>query len=474
MERQVIIERIELLEEIARRAKKRLLATCVASLYPWQNRFITATAEYRSATLMAANRVGKTYTGTVMDAVHLTGDYPDDWEGYRFTKAPLCWLLGYSGEKTRDLLQTPLFGRVYENKFEGGLVDADLILDSRAMTGTTGAMREVRVRHKSGGVSVCQFWSYTQGQHALMGDSVDWYHIDEEPKDKYIIPQVITRTATGDRGLGGRGIATFTPENGRTEIVKKLMDDPSPDQYLQRATWDDAPHLTEATKESLLGQFPPWQRDMRTKGLPLMGSGLIYDMDDKDMKIQPIECPEHWWIIDGMDFGFDHPQAHIQLWWDKDADIFYLAHAWKKSRALPTAAWSAVKAWATNIPTAWPMDGLQTEKGSGKQQKSYYAEEGFRMLHDHSTWEAGGVGVEAGLVELYRLMADGRFKVFSHLTEFFEEKLNYHRKEDGKIAKVDDDILDAVRYAYMMRRFAVQKCNAKPRKKKKLKFKTIY
>jgi hypothetical protein len=162
-----------------------------------------------------------------------------------------------------------------------------------------------------------------------------------------------------------------------------------------------------------------------------------------------------------MDFGFDHPQAHIQLWWDKDDDIFYLAKAWKKSRVLPTAAWSAVKPWAENVPTAWPMDGLQHEKGSGKQQKDYYETEGFKMLPDHATWQGGGVGVEAGLVELYRLMEDGRFKVFSHIVDFFDELISYHRDENGKIAKVGDDILDAVRYAYMMRRHAVQKCKIK-------------
>lgn len=420
---------------------------------------------------MAANRVGKTYTGCAIDATHLTGEYPDDWEGYKYDKPIMAWLLGYSGEKTRDLLQTELFGRFSENKFQGGLIPSEKIIDWRSMTGTTGAMREVRVKYKNGGISTCQFWSYTQGQHALMGDSVDWYHIDEEPKDRTIIPQVLTRTATGDSGRGGRGIMTFTPENGRTEVVTKFMDDPAPSQYLQRATWDDAPHLTEETKESLLAMYPAWQRDMRTKGLPLMGAGLIYDMSPDSLKIQPIECPDHWWIIDGMDFGFDHPQAHIQLWWDKDEDIFYLARAWKKSKVLPTAAWSAVKQWAEKVPTAWPMDGLQHEKGSGKQQKSYYESEGFNMLSDHATWEGGGVGVEAGIVELYRLMEDGRLKVFSHLFDFFDEMINYHRDENGKIVKIGEDLLDAVRYAYMMRRHSVQKCNIKEPRWPELKYK---
>ena len=228
---------------------------------------------------------------------------------------------------------------------------------------------------------------------------------------------------------------------------------------MQRATWDDALHLTEETKQQLLNSFPEWQRDMRTKGLPLLGTGLIYDIGDSGIKCQPFECPPHWYVIDGMDFGFDHPQAHVQLWWDKDADTIYLAHAWKKSRALPPEAWSSVKHWARGVPTAWPLDGLQTEKGSGKQQKSYYEEEGFNMLHAHATWPDGGNGVEAGILELYRLMQEGRFKVFSHLTDFFDEKMNYHRDDSGKIAKTNDDLLDAVRYAYMMRRYAVQKAS---------------
>ena len=284
-------ELVELLEEQLKRQSNKLHILQYQSLYDWQLRFIANTATYRSCMLMAANRVGKTRTGLTVDAMHLTGDYPDDWEGHKFKRPPLCWLLGFSGEKTRDLLQTPLFGRLQGAKWTGGLIPADRILDHKAMSGTSGAMREVRVKRNDGSIATCQFWSYSQGQHAIMGDSVDWYHIDEEPKDNAIVPQVITRTATGDGGNGGRGILTFTPENGRTELVVRFMDDPSPSQIMQRATWDDAYHLTEETKELLLSEYPEWQRDMRTKGLPLLGAGLIFDIGNDQIKCDPFECP---------------------------------------------------------------------------------------------------------------------------------------------------------------------------------------
>ncbi len=453
------IELLQLLEERERRAKLNAIATVFSSLYDWQKKFIKHTSEYRAACLMAANRVGKTYTGCLIDAIHATGDYPDDYDGHRFEHPPLIWVLGYSGEKIRDLLQKPLVGSVSNGTAEGGLIPKERIVDVLPMLGTPRCSREIRVRHKNGGISRIQFWSYTQGQHALMGDSVDWYHIDEEPKDQTIYPQVITRTATGDLGNGGRGILTFTPENGRTELVIKFMDDPAPSQILQRATWDDAQHLTEETKESLLAQFPEWQRDMRTKGLPLLGTGLIFDLPINGNKIAPMECPSHWYVINGLDFGWSHPQGHVQLWWDKDKDIFVVAAAWKRSKTQPYEAWQHGKGWAEGVPTAWPHDGLQTEQGSARQQKSYYEEAGWNMLEDMATWEQGGNGVEQGIMEIYHLIKTKRMLFFNNLGELFDELLQFHRDEQGRVVKLVDDLISALRYAYMMRREAVRKCD---------------
>ena len=74
------------------------------SFYPWQRKFNAATAIHDACMLMASNQSGKSMVGCTMDAYHLTGVYPDDWEGHKFKAPPMCWLLGYSGEKTRDLL----------------------------------------------------------------------------------------------------------------------------------------------------------------------------------------------------------------------------------------------------------------------------------------------------------------------------------------------------------------------------------
>lgn len=66
-----------------------------------------------------------------------------------------------------------------------------------------------------------------------------------------------------------------------------------------------------------------------------------------------------------------------------------------------------------------------------------------------------------GLTKLNDLMKSGKFKVFSDLREVFEEIREYHTKPNAQgvpqIVKVKDDLLDAIRYAFMMARHAEQK-----------------
>ena len=474
------IELIALLEEKARRDDKYRYRKMFGRLYDWQKGFIKDTKDYSAVCLCAANRIGKTFTGTYVDAIHLLGDYPDDWTGHKFEKPPLVWCLGFSGEKTRDLLQKEIFGRYSENAWTGGLIPADRIIDWRSMTGTPGAMREIRVKHSSGKTSTCQFWSYSQGQHALMGDSVDFYHIDEEPKDQTIYPQVLTRTATGGNIVdgkpeGGRGILTFTPENGRTELVVKFMDDPGSAQKFIQKGWSDAPHLSDDVKEKLLESFPVHQRDMRSKGVPMLGHGRIYDFSEDFITCEPFEIPKHFRVIDGMDFGWDHPQSRIRLAFNPDTDEHFITHAWKESKCTPDTAWGATKSWAENCPTAWPHDGLNSEKSSGEQQKKAYVDAGFLLTTNRATWIDGGNGVEAGIFEIRDLMSKGKFKVFAGLRSVLDEALQYHRDDRGKIVKSRDDALDAVRYAYMMKRYAVSYGDViDPKKEEEINFQSIF
>jgi hypothetical protein len=95
----------------------------------------------------------------------------------------------------------------------------------------------------------------------------------------------------------------------------------------------------------------------------------------------------------------------------------------------------------------------ETLEGAGISLAKQYSEQGLDMPHEHSQFEDGSVSVEAGLMDMLDRMQTGRFKVFKHLNDWWEEFRLFHRK-DGKVVKENDDLMAATRYAVMMLRYA--------------------
>ncbi len=239
MTRQEKEEMLLILEEKEKRKQDNAIFSI--QVYKWQKEFYDEGLRSKQRMLMAANRVGKTYSSCIELTYHITGLYPDWWNGVRFNFPINAWALGVSGEQIRDVLQSEMFGQLGREGFiTNGLVPSSLVGDiTRSMTPKLA--KDVKVKHVSGKWSNLSFKSYSQGQHALMGSSVDFALIDEEPEDPEIYPQVVTRTATGNNGAGGYVVLSFTPENGQTAIINQFLTDIKQGQHLKNVTWDDAP-----------------------------------------------------------------------------------------------------------------------------------------------------------------------------------------------------------------------------------------
>jgi hypothetical protein len=224
-------------------------------------------------------------------------------------------------------------------------------------------------------------------------------------------------------------------------------------KHVTRMTLEDAEHYSPQQREEIIASYPEHERDARTKGLPSLGSGLVFAIPDEDIAVDAFPTPRHWARINGLDFGFDHPFAAVSLAHDRDADVVYVTNAYREARSTPIIHAAAIKQWGRWIPCAWPHDGLQHDKGSGDELAAQYRAQDLTMLKERATFEDGGSGVEAGVIGILDRMQTGRFKVFRHLADWFAEKRHYHRK-DGKIVKERDDLISATRYAVMMLRFA--------------------
>ncbi len=412
-------------------------------LYTKHITFFRAGALYRERAAIAANRVGKTEgMGGYEMVCHLTGLYPEWWDGKRFDHPIDAWASGDTAETTRDIIQQKLVGPPEkEEEWGTGLIPGDLLLGYERRThGVKNSLDSVMVRHVSGGVSVLGFKSYEQGRKKFQGTAKHVIWNDEEPPED-IYDEELLRTMT----CGGIVMNTFTPLSGITNVVLRFMPGGKmPDEMLVRFTiqadWNDAPHLDEKTKAELYGTLPPHQRDARSKGIPVLGSGAIYPVDEEFIKVPDFIIPAHWPRAYGMDVGWNCTAA---IWGalDRETETGYLYACYKRGQAEPPIHASAVKLRGDWIP------GVIDPASRGGSQKD--GEKLFNLYRDEKlVLSLADNAVEAGVQDVWTALSTGKLKVFKSLAPWFDEFRIYRRADNGRgtIVKVNDHLMDCTRY----------------------------
>ncbi len=238
-------------------------------------------------------------------------------------------------------------------------------------------------------------------------------------------------------------------------------------RHVTQMTIEDVDHYTSEQKAQIIASYPEHEREARAKGIPTMGSGRVFPVSEELITTDDQAIPPHWAQIVGLDFGWDHAFAAVNLAWDRDADVVYVTKVFRQRHSTPVIHAAAIRPWGDWIPCAWPHDGYQHDKGSGIQLADLYRQQGLTLLDEHATHPEGGFGIEAGLMQMLDMMQTGRFKVFRSLNDWFEEFRLYHRDE-GRVVKEFDDIMSATRIGVMMLRFARtapkhERRNQKPR-----------
>ena len=456
---------LELLKELKQRERFNRVDTY--DPYPYQLKFHKTGSEANQRLLMAANRIGKAYCGSMELSYHLTGLYPEWWEGKRYGQPIVAWAGGVSNETTRDIVQFELLGSPDDPEaFGSGTVPKNYIIKTERKPGVPNAKSVALIKHVSGGNSSLFFKAYEMGVEKWQGRSVDCIWLDEEPS-RDIYSQAVTRTL--DRK--GMVYMTFTPEQGMTETVASFMNNLQTGQSLTNATWDDASetvmslkgqkgHLDEGVMQQILSSYSPHEREMRRYGRPSIGSGLIFPIQEEKLMIDPMPMQDHWPRIAAIDFGWDHPTAVVWGAIDTEEEVFYVYDCYRMSKASPTVHSQTIRTRPHFIPIAYPHDGNRRDSMGNPGLADQYRNLGCNMLLEHFTnppalgENKGGNSIEEGLMAMLQAMENDKFKVFSTLSDWFEEFRMYHRK-GGKVVPIRDDIMSATRYAFQSQRFAV-------------------
>lgn len=443
-----------MLAEIKRRQDRNKLS--LYKPYRKQKEFHNEGAHYRERLFLAGNQLGKTWSAAFEIAMHLTGIYPDWWEGKRWNRPVTGWASGVTSESVRDTLQRLTLGRAGE--WGTGAIPADKILEIKRAQGIADSVDVCLIQHISGGISRLGFKSYEKGREKWQGETLDFIAFDEEPPmDIYI--EGITRT----NATKGIVWMTFTPLLGMSDVVRRFIQEENPDRITIKMTIHDVEHYSEEDKARIIASYPLHEREARALGIPILGEGRVFPISEGLLRTEHESLPDHWPRICGIDFGYDHPTAAVWLAWDRDTDTIWVYDVYRVRKGTPATHTGPLNSRGPWIPVAWPHDGLQHDKGSGIELAELYRRAGANMLHERAQYEAAGAAtgtqnyrfsVEAGIMDMMQRMQDGKFKVMSHLADWWEEFRMYHRK-GGKIVAKDDDLMSATRYAVMMLRYAV-------------------
>lgn len=429
---------------------QKILAIIPLGIQPIFDFTVEGTHTYYSAGVIHHN-TGKTEgVGAYETTLHLTGDYPDWWEGLRFDHPINAWVSGDTRETVRDITQKKLFGDVSRLGTEAlgtGLVPRDRIVNYKFVTNTNYAMDYATIRHASGGLSVVGMKSYEQGREAFQGTEQHWQWLDEEPPlDIYL--ESLMRT----RGVDGKILITWTPLRGHSKVVEEFLaweqrNKDGGSKYVVTCGWDDVPHLSEQWKREQLAAIPPYLRNARRLGIPTAGIGQVYPVEEDQFVINPIPLPAHFRRVAGFDHGY-HNTACAWLAYDQDNDVAYLYSDYKRGGDGIT---KEMHATAIKSRGDWiPVVGDAAARDDAVPVINSYKALGVKMRLPN---KARG-SVDAGVQEVLSRLSQGKLKVFSTCQKWLDEFRKYQYAESKndatpQIVKRNDHLMDCTRYAIM-------------------------
>jgi phage terminase large subunit-like protein len=418
-------------------------------LYVKHCQFFAAGKQFRERAFIAGNRTGKSESGAYETTLHLTGKYPDWWEGWRFKRPIRAWAAGDTNMTVRDILQAKFLGHITRAKGDDptqpiglgtGMIPAELIRATRPKSHIPNAIDTVWVKHASGGTSALTFKSYESGRETFQGTEQDVILLDEEPQEN-VWTECIMRIMRTGAFAGGILLATFTPLRGWSTVVNKYLNEKErteANRFVIQAGWDDAPHLSEAEKREMLAKLPPHQRDARSKGIPQLGAGAIYPVPESEITVDPFEIPAHWPRCFGLDVGWNFTAA-VWLAKDRDTGNVFLYAEHKYTHSEPSDNARAIRAKGDWIPGVVDPAARGRSQIDGQQLIQNYRDLGLNI-------EPALNAREAGIQAVWEALVSGKLKIFKSCPRFLEEFRLYRRDEKGHVVKENDHLLDGARY----------------------------
>ncbi|CAB4166212.1 Terminase RNaseH-like domain containing protein [uncultured Caudovirales phage] len=430
-----------------------------------QKSFFTTTTDRRG--ILAANRIGKTVSTCYETAYHLTGEYPDWWQGHKFDKPITVMVAGEGWSQVALVLQQELLGTPdvkLREQIGTGAIPRDAIVQD-TMRGDGANCIGVEIRHKSGGKSYLLFANYTQEVRQLQGFKLNLAVFDEQPPDDFF-SEIVTRTATTQ----GMVLCSFTPLKGLNGLVSKFWNREAGYDYV-RVSWDDVPEydpwgepfLLAETRRQLERDYLPHEREARMQGKPIQGKGAVFQIRDwptyKTGDYDFRSMPNLHRII-ALDLGLVNDKTVISLvyWdpWEKTAWLHKQITVQGVEEAVPTQYVNhLLRPEVFGTPIVLPPDASTPGRYTMSANSIRELFENYELnvlpkpimnppdsegrITNHKSY---------GINQMRQMLEVGSLMVNENCTGFLNEARNYYVDAQGRFSD-PDDCIDSARYAIL-------------------------
>lgn len=417
--------------------------------------------------ILAANRVGKTTSTCFETAMHLTGQYPEWWEGYRFSGPITCMVAGEGWSQVALVLQNELLGtqdvKLIEQIGTGAIPKNCIIVDTMRNDGANCI--GVEIKHTSGANSYLLFANYTQEVRQLQGFKLNLAVFDEQPPDDFF-SEIVTRTATTQ----GKVLCSFTPLKGLNGLVSKFWNREEGYEYI-RVSWDDVPEydpwgqpfLLMETRRQLERDYLPHEREARIAGKPVMGKGAVFQIANwptyNTGDIDFFRMPNILRVI-ALDLGLVNDKTVISLmYWEPYEKVAYL-HKQIVVQGIEEAVPSQyinhlLRPEVFGTPIVLPPDastpGRYTMSANSIRElfESYELNVYHKPIMNPPDSEGRITNHKSyGINQMRQMLEVGSLMVNSNCTQFLNEAQNYYVDEQGRFSD-PDDCIDSARYAIL-------------------------
>jgi phage terminase large subunit-like protein len=391
--------------------------------------------------------------------------YPADDTGWHQPKLDhlsrphscVVWCIAPTWQMVRDGIQSRLLGDVASGQIGTGLIPAEDIIAVQNARGISGAVDTVVVKRKGlKTTAAIRFKTYHQGREALQSESVDYILCDELPTDLGLWHELQARLSA----TNGKIWLTATPMKQMSPIVQWFKEPGHPERQTIVMTIDDADHLADKRAE-MIARYQNNAAEAATRlwAADFSGGGRIFQTPMFAYVESRHDVTPVWsrWII-GLDPGHGglsesaSATGVVLCWWDDMNRTLHVHDCLRLKNALPETVVSSIMAWEWgDAPVAFGAAEHQGVSGSSVAETyaQHFKKLGLRMLDRHATLD-GGTALEPQLDVIESALAGGKLRIARNCRDLLEEMQNYERDENGKPIAVRNDLIDAMRYAWLM------------------------